>query len=102
MRLRRLIVGAALAATAALAAGCADACFQIQQTLCECRGQTQDERNSCEATLSTQESIQPPTEAQLKVCAQLLPGCQKAINNGKSCEALQDVPGRQACGIAEK
>lgn len=102
-RLRFALGSALLLALFGLnASGCADPCFQIQQALCQCKGQTQDERNSCESTLSTQESISPPSTGQLKACEALLPGCQKAINNGKSCEALQDVPGRQACGIAEK
>ena len=101
-RLRLLVGGALLLALFGLGAtGCADSCFQIQQTLCHCRGQTQDERNSCESTLSTQESIDPPATDQLKVCERLLPGCQKAVDNGNSCQVLQTVAGRQACGIAE-
>jgi len=102
-RLKKPLRLAALAAAwAVLGSGCADACFQIQQTLCQCRGRTETEITSCETTETAQESLQPPTSQQVTACAALLPGCQKAINNGNSCQALETIDGRQACGIAAK
>ncbi len=78
--------------------GCSSPCHQVQQALCRCVGQTQTERSSCEDAASAQESLAPPTDAQLAACEALLPGCEKVVAAG--CEGLRTGEGRKACGLA--
>jgi hypothetical protein len=89
-------VGAALAFTA-----CPDACLQVQNVLCECRGRTTDEINACEQTASTQESLSPPNSDQIKVCQGLIKPCQAILDGGTNCAVLQTQAGREACGISD-
>lgn len=90
----------ALLAASVFATACSSTCLQVQQKLCECKGQTQSERNSCEQAASDQEALAPPTDAQLATCEQILPECEAQI--AKGCDTLQTLEGKQACGIAAK
>jgi len=100
----KTVLRAALLVAACLAVGtaCQDACMQIQDVLCNCRGRTQDEINACETTQSAQEALAPPNNEQIKVCANLLQGCTNLIDGGTNCQALETISGRQACGIANE
>jgi len=90
----------AIVFSAAVAVACSSKCFQIQQALCECQGQTQEERSTCEDNASQQEGLAPPDEAANKVCEQLLPGCEALIDGGSGCDALKTDEGRRVCGLS--
>ncbi len=90
----------AVIAASLLATACSSTCLQVQQKLCECKGQTQTERNSCEQAASDQESLAPPTDEQLAACEEILPECEAQI--AKGCDTLLTLEGKQACGIAVK
>ncbi len=84
-----------------LLAGCANPCENIQTTLCLCQGLTQTERTNCQNAATAQEQLATPSAAQLSVCQQLLPGCEKLIGpNGEGCDQLQTEAGRKTCGLS--
>jgi hypothetical protein len=98
LRMRMWLLGAVVAC--GVAAGCTDNCMQIQDQICLCQGQTQEEQSTCQSNASTQESNNPPSNAKLTECAQLLPSCTSLINGGSGCDKLQTDVGRQACGLS--
>jgi hypothetical protein len=95
----RFAIAVGLLAALALA-GCTDACLQVQQVICTCKGKTQAERTACEDAASAQEALAPPTAAQLTACEPLITSCEAQVARG--CETLDTADGRVACGLAPK
>ena len=97
-RPRPIVLLVALWAGTLTVTGCSTPCHQVQQALCQCVGQTQTERSSCEDAASAQESLSPPSDTQLAACDALLQGCEKVVAAG--CEGLRTEEGKKACGLA--
>ena len=83
-------------------AACASPCIQVMQAVCLCSGQTTEQRTQCEDYWKAQEKLDPPTDAELATCEQILPGCEALVADGAGCDDLRTDEGRRTCGMTAR
>ena len=87
----------ALAAAAALAAGCSTSpCQELGERLCSCTGQSKD---TCKTQVEDQLKRLDPTQDTLDRCDALLGSC-KEPEGAVFCEWLRTSSAKVACGVA--
>ena len=95
-----LLLAAALAASTLTGAGCGSACQDLGDRICACQplGALRD---SCKASIRNElGNVVKPSDADQKVCEQLLRTCPDFDAHPDQCRALDTVQGKQDCGMA--
>ena len=100
MTTKTTLLLAALAATTLTGAGCGSACQDLGDRICSCQPQG-SLRDSCKASIRNElGNVVKPTDADQKVCEQLLGKCPDFEAHPEQCRALDTVEGKQNCGMA--
>ncbi len=95
-----LLLAAALAASMLTGAGCGSACQDLGDRICSCQP-VGSLRDSCKASIRNElGNVVKPSDADQKVCEQLLRSCPDFEAHPDQCRALDSVDGKVKCGMA--